>query len=307
VLEERVAEGAALAGIRQGVLIGRARNADGLSGDDGAGALQRLQRGRPGDVLVVACWVESLVELVLTAEQVVGRNATALEPELAGIGRPQAQLGQAADRDQAGCALRYDEGRLSAMPEVRVHGAHDDVHVGDPTVAEEHLVPVEDPVEAVATGGRGQRGDVRPPGRFGDRERTQLDVAWAAEAFRGPLHQLLGSAGSGQSGERQTGDGQLQRDAGASPEQLLVREQPVQTGGVLEPRGPEVQAVQAPSGGLLEDPHRRGPVAVVLGSNGAYDLLGEGVPLGELALLLGGQGQVQHGFSGEVSAVGGGD
>jgi len=81
----------------------------------------------------------------------------------------------------------------------------------------------------------------------------------------------------------------------------------VQTGGVLEPRGPGVQAVQAPSGGLLEDLHRRGLVTVVLGSNGAYDLLGEGVPLGELALLLGGQGQVQHGFSGEVSAVGGGD
>jgi len=53
--------------------------------------------------------------------------------------------------------------------------------------------------------------------------------------------------------------------------------------------------------------HRCGLVAVVFGCDWAYDLLGEGVPPGELALLLGGQGQVQHGFSCEVSAVGGGD
>ena len=63
------------------------------------------------------------------------------------------------------------------MAEVRVDGRDHDGHVGDAAVRDEGLGAVQDPVVAVALGGRAQRLDVGAGLRLGDGVGAELRVA----------------------------------------------------------------------------------------------------------------------------------
>ena len=86
-----------------------------------------------------------------------------------------------------GRVLADDEGGLAARAERRVDGGDDDVDVGDAAVGDEDLGAVEDPLVAVALGGRLQALDVGAGLRLGDRVGAELDLLAAAEALGNPL------------------------------------------------------------------------------------------------------------------------
>ena len=107
------------------------------------------------------------------------------------------------------------------VPSVGVDGGDDDVDVGDAAVGDEDLGPVEDPLVAVALGGRLQALDVGAGLRLGDRVGAELDLVGAAEALGDPADDLLGGARGGDAGRGEAGAGDRQRGAGAAPVELL--------------------------------------------------------------------------------------
>ena len=99
-----------------------------------------------------------------------------------------------------GRALGDDERGLAAGAELGVDGGDDDVDVGDAAVGDEDLGPVQDPLVAVALGGRLQALDVGAGLRLGHRVGAELDLVAAAEALGDPAGDLLGRAGGGDAG-----------------------------------------------------------------------------------------------------------
>ena len=98
---------------------------------------------------------------------------------------------------------------------------HDHVHIGDPSVADEDLVAVEDPVAVRAPGSSRDRPDVAAAGRLGDGQGRALEVARRAEALGRPLDQLLGCSRPRDRGKRQRRHDNREADARATPEQLF--------------------------------------------------------------------------------------
>ncbi len=85
-----------------------------------------------------------------------------------------------------GRVLADHEGGLAAGAERGVDGGDDDVDVGDAAVGDEDLGPVEDPLVAVALGGRLQALDVGAGLRLGDRVGAELDLARRCRSTRAP-------------------------------------------------------------------------------------------------------------------------
>src|SRR5215211_1397064 len=92
---------------------------------------------------------------------------------------------------QAGRALGDDERGLAAVAEVRIDRGHDHVNVSDPTVGDEDLGPVQDPLVALALGGGAQAFDVRAGLRLGHRIGAELDLVADPEALGYPAGDLL--------------------------------------------------------------------------------------------------------------------
>jgi len=103
---------------------------------------------------------DTLGESLLPAQQLVGGDTAVLEDDLAGVRCATAQLVELAQQREPRRALGHDEHALAAMAGFRVDGGDDDVHVGDTAVADEDLLPLDDPVAAVLAGRRLDRADV---------------------------------------------------------------------------------------------------------------------------------------------------
>jgi hypothetical protein len=148
------------------------------------GALGRFSRLR-----------EFVLEFVLAAEQVLGRNAHTVELQLGGVRCAATDLVELADEFEALGAAGHDEKGLSSVAELLVDDGVDDVHAGDAAVADPHLVTVDDPVVAVTTCMRSQVANVAAAFGFGDRERGKLQIPRRTETFGRPLQHLLGRSG----------------------------------------------------------------------------------------------------------------
>ena len=137
-------------------------------------------------LLAFAAPLQLALQLLLAAEQVLDRDPAVVEHDLGGVRGADPELGLLLALAQAGGALGDDEGGLAAGAELRVDGGDDDVDVGDAAVGDEDLGPVEDPLVAVAPGGRLQALDVGAGLRLGHRVGAELDLVAAAEALGDP-------------------------------------------------------------------------------------------------------------------------
>ena len=147
-----------------------------------------------------------------------------------------------------------DERGLAAVAELGVDGGDDDGDVGDAAVGDEDLGAVEDPLVAVALGGRAQRLDVGAGAGLGDRVGAELDLVADAEALGDPAADLLGRARGGDAGGGQRRGRDRERDAGAAPVQLLgVDDSCTSPSGSVRHALDVVEAVQAPLARLLDD------------------------------------------------------
>ena len=164
-------------------------------------------------------------ELLLAAEQVLRRGSGSPRGSISAVCEariPSLRLLLALA--EARRVLADHERGLAAGAELGVDGGDDDVDVGDAAVGDEDLGPVQDPLVAVALGGRLQALDVGAGLRLGDRVGAELDLVAGAEAIGNPARDLLGSARGGDTRRRQPGAGDRERDAGAAPVQLLGRD-----------------------------------------------------------------------------------
>jgi hypothetical protein len=230
-----------------------------------------------------------VLELVVTAEQVGGRNANAIELQFGGVRRPAAELVELADQLQARRAAGHHEQRLPAVAEFLVDHGVDHVDVGDAAVADPHLVPVDDPVGAlpgaVPAGPGAQIAHVAAALGLGDGQRGQLQVTGRAEAFWRPLQHLLGCRGLPDRRQRKRGHDDRQPDSGAAPEQLLHEQGQGQSGGIADQVAVEQRAVETLLSGLLQHRPRELLARVVVGRDGTDHLLGEVVgPASEVVL-----------------------
>ena len=144
--------------------------------------------------------LELLLELLVAAEQVLHRDAAVLEHDLGGLRGADAELDSFLPSDRPGVSFGHDERGLAAVAELGVDGRDDDGHVGDAAVRDEDLGAVQDPLVAVALGGRAQRLDVRAGARLGHGVGAELDLVALAEALGHPAADLLGRAGAGDAG-----------------------------------------------------------------------------------------------------------
>ena len=180
--------------------------------------------------------------------------------------RATAELVELAQHREAGCAAGNDEDPLAAVPGLGVDRGDDHVHVGDPAVADEDLLPVDHPVAAVLVRPSLDRAHVAAATRLGDRERSELQVARRAETLGRPANELLvrGRLAYGRQSEGRHDD--RQADTGASPEQLLHEDRQRQPGRVRRELRVELPPVQVLACGLLDHGPRELLRAVVLRS-----------------------------------------
>jgi hypothetical protein len=135
--------------------------------------------------------------------QVRHRHADAVEHELGRLGGADPELVLLLAHAEAGRVLLHDERRLAAVAEVAVDRRDDHVDVGDPAVGDEDLRAVEQPVVAVAPGGRAQRADVGAGAGLRDRVGAEPDLVADAEAPRDPVADLLGRPRRGDARRRE--------------------------------------------------------------------------------------------------------
>jgi hypothetical protein len=246
------------------------------------GALGRFSRLR-----------EFVLEFVLAAEQVLGRNAYTVELQLGGVRCAATELVELADEFEALGAAGHDEKGLSSVAELLVDDGVDDVHAGDAAVADPHLVTVDDPVVAVTTCMRSQVANVAAALGFGDRERGKLQIPRRTETFGRPLQHLLGRSGLADRGKRQRGHHDRQADAGAAPEQLLHEHRQRHSRRIADQIAVEQRAVESAFGRLLEHRPRKLLALVVLERNRADAILREFVSASGEVVLRGGGGDVE--------------
>ena len=164
-------------------------------------------------------------QLLLAAEQVLGRDPAVRRGSTSAVCEARIpSLVSFLPWLRPGVSLPITKEAWPRVPSVGVDGGDDDVDVGDAAVGDEDLGPVEDPLVAVALGGRLQALDVGAGLRLGDRVGAELDLVAAAEAVGDPARDLLGGAGGGDAGGGEPGAGDRQGDAGAAPVQLLGRD-----------------------------------------------------------------------------------
>ncbi len=249
-----------------------------FSTDHRPGLFEGTQRRRAGPLAAghhFARLRELVFEFVLSAKEVGAGHAHAFEQQLGGVRGPAAELVQLAHQPQTGSPARDDEQCLPAVAEFLVDHRVDDVHVGDAAVADPHLVPVDDPVGAVAAGVGAQVPYVAAALGFRDRQRRELEIAWGAEAFGAPFQHLLGGRGLADGRERQRRHDDRQPDPGAAPEQLLHEHRQRQPGGVADEIAVEERTVEAALGRLLEHGPRKFLALVVVECNRPDHLLGK--------------------------------
>jgi hypothetical protein len=165
------------------------------------------------------------------------------------------------------------------VAELRRHVGDDHGDVGDAAVGDEDLGAVEDPLVAVALGGRAQRAHVGPGAGLGHGVGAELDLVAQAVALGHPAADLLGRAGRRDAGGRQRGGADRQRDAGAAPVQLLGvddAELAAVVGGHLLD---QVEPVEAALARLLDDVERDLLRAVVVRRDRPHDIPRKGVAL----------------------------
>src|SRR4029077_15447676 len=107
---DRPAELLALLGVVEGVLVRRARDADGLGTNRGPGGLERRHGGLAAGGLAFPRPSETLVELLLAAEQPASGDAAVLEDHLGGVRGADAVLLELLTLADAGGAWSDDEG-----------------------------------------------------------------------------------------------------------------------------------------------------------------------------------------------------
>ena len=206
VLDDRLPERLALGRVVARELERGAGDADRLSGDhraralegaerrraaplDGGGGAALLGRARPAAARPVrprGPWRSALCESLLAAEQLIAGHAAVLEDDLAGVRGAAAELVELAQHRQPRRALGDDEHALPAVAGLGIDGRDDDVHVGDAAVADEDLLPVDDPVAAVLTRAGLDRADVAAAARLGHGQRGELYVVRACRSTRAP-------------------------------------------------------------------------------------------------------------------------
>ena len=288
VVDDRGTERLPAVGVLGDVFQCRPGDSERLRGHHRPGLLEGAQRRRTRvlgsrDHLARPC--QLVLELVLAAEQVGAGDPDAVELQLGGVRRPAAELVELAHQLQSRRAAGHDEQGLPAVAEFLVDDGVHDVDVGDAAVADPHLVPVDDPVVAIAPRRGAQIADVAAALGFGDGQRGQLEVAGCAEAFRRPLQHLFGCRGLADRRQRERGHDDRQSDPGATPEQLLHEHGQRQTGRIADQVAIEQRAVETALGGLLEHGPWELLARVVVRRDGADHLLGELVgPPGEIVL-----------------------
>src|SRR5581483_6185828 len=157
VLDDRPAELGALPGVVEGELVGGPGDAHGLDADDRTAGLEGAH-GRLGRRLAALPGPgQAGLELLLAAEEAVGRDADVVEDHLGRVAGPDPHLLLLLAHGQAGCAGGHDEGGLTPGAERRVDGGHHHMDAGDPAVGDEALRAVEHPIRPVLLGPGPQR------------------------------------------------------------------------------------------------------------------------------------------------------
>ena len=253
VLDQRATELLALLGVLQGELERRPGDAQRLRAHDRPRKLERLQGDRGPRAFAFASPGQLGLELVHATEHVLGRNGHVFEEHLSCVGGADAHLLFLLAHAQALGPGRDDEARLAAGAELRLDHRHDHVDVGDAAVGDEDLLPVDDPLAVLAHGARLHGRHVRTSVRLGHRERAERRLLRRPEAGRNPGRDLVrGALGEDRRhGQPRALDGQ--RDAGATPGQLLGHQRRHDAGAVAERLLQEVGPVQAHLGGFLDD------------------------------------------------------
>ena len=117
--------------------------------DRGPGGLEGRQGGlAPLAGLAGAGPGQALVELLLAAEEQPARDADVVEDHLGGVRGPDAHLLELLAHGQPLGARRHDEAGLAPALELGVDRGHHHVDVGDATVGDPGLGPVEHPLVA---------------------------------------------------------------------------------------------------------------------------------------------------------------
>ena len=207
----------------------RAGDAGRHRGDAGARAVERHHR--------------DLEALVLLADQVVERDLDLGEGDRRGVRGALAHLVLVLVDDHAG-VTRDDEARDAAVPGLLVGLRVDRVPVGVLAVGDEALGAVDDPLVALAGGGRLHPGDVRAGVGLGQAERgEQRRLGQPAEVLL--LELLGGGQRDRRGGEAVAGDSEVPMP-GAAPGELLLDDAAVE---VAEARA----AVLGREGGCSSD------------------------------------------------------
>lgn len=222
----------------------------------------------------------------VAAEQVLLWYPTSGERQLTGVAGPAAHLVELAQHLQTRRPLGDDEHSLPSVSRIGVNRGHDDVHVGDPAVADEHLLTVDYPVAGVLAGSGGDRADIATATRLGDGQRRELEVTGGAEALRCPTNQLLIGGCLSNCSQRQRRHHDGQANARAAPKQLLHENRQRKPSGVRGQLPIQDWLVQPGPSCFLQHWPRHLLCPVVVRRHRSDYLPGEGVGLGPQRRLL---------------------
>ncbi len=172
--------------------------------------------------------------------------------------------------------------------EFGVDAGDDDVHVGDATVGDPRLRPVDGPLVLGPVVDRtgAQARDVGAGVGLAHAEGTEHHVVRGAVALGHPFHDLFGRAVAGDAGGGEGRAHDRHADPGVAPEQFLDRDRKGQAGRIAHGVEEEVDTVEADLCSLLDDGPRELFAFVPFLGDGADDALGEVVdPLLDLELV----------------------
>jgi hypothetical protein len=232
---------------------------------------------------------DPVVQPVFASEKARARYLHVLEHDLSSVGRPDPHLLELLAHGQPGRLRRHYEARLAACAQSGLHGCDDYVDIGDATVGDPGLRPVQRPgIGRLVVDGAGlQAAHVGAGIGLRDAERCQPDVAGLTEALRHPLSYLLRRAGGDDPGHAERRAQDRQCDPRVAPSQLFVDEREQEAGRVCIAVGDEIERVQPDPGRLLDDRPGRLFALVPFVRGRAHHILGKIMdPLDDLKLVL---------------------
>ncbi len=156
MLDDRLAEGAALLGVGEGGVIGGACHADRLRRDADAAAFEVAERDAQ--------------PFAFLAQHLLGQELAIVEHDVAVIGRALAHRVLDARYGVARCPGRHDERRNSLLARRRIRDGEDQRDIGAAAGRDELLAAIQDEFVADTLGARRDGGGIGARARLGEAE-----------------------------------------------------------------------------------------------------------------------------------------